>query len=260
VAPEIVCDGTMTGPATFVRFGYPPNALGYCGPSNATAVAELSAGGNGAGEERERLITAFLGAWPYLELIAGRWQADPLDERVVEAYWLGNPLLDEIDPLSWGNSLEARFKGRAGWDWEAITTALNAGGVPNHAFHVFCVYPWVGLLREGAADPSLQILDQCRIRWGRVDAVSDGRVFVKSRPLGWDGETLGLGAYRIETVEPPIGPGVAPLRRGDRVAMHWNFVCQRLTDDQLLQLRRNHYRHLAIVNRAGRRLALRIEG
>ena len=41
----------------------------------------------------------FEGAYPYLELIASEnGIADPLDARVVEAYWLGNDLLEHVGP------------------------------------------------------------------------------------------------------------------------------------------------------------------
>ena len=41
----------------------------------------------------------FAGAWPYLELIAhGTGLDDPLDRRVVEAYWVGSPRLDRSGP------------------------------------------------------------------------------------------------------------------------------------------------------------------
>ena len=44
-----------------------------------------------------QLVQAFSGAWPYLELIsAGCDIGDPLDQRVVEAYWVGNELLDRV--------------------------------------------------------------------------------------------------------------------------------------------------------------------
>lgn len=250
----------MSGPAMFMRFGYPPNALGYCGPQDAHTVAELIAGGPETVGELKHLVAAFQGAWPYLELIARETGRDPLDESVVEAYWMGNSLLDGVDPLAWGNSLDDRFRRRAGWDWEAVVAALNGGGVPHHSFHVFCIYPWVGLLRTGATDRALEVLDRCRIRWGRVVEVSGGTVIAQSRPLVWDGVSLGLGPVRAERVDAPVDPDLPRISAGDDVAMHWNYVCQKVTDRQLAQLRRNHERHLALVNGTGRRVASRIEG
>jgi hypothetical protein len=240
---------TDEGPRAFARFAYPPNSLGYCGPQDVTLLPELTSAD--AVAELRHAMVAFAGAWPYLELIGGCLDRDPLDPGVVEAYWLGNELLQGIDILSWGNSVEARFRSRAGWDWRRVVDAINAGGVPNHAFHVFCIYPWVGLLMTGRTDPALDVLDQCRIRWGRVRQVGNSTLVVESRPLAWDGRLLHLGAVRMETVDVPIDRGLPAPEIGDPVAMHWNYACQTLTPGQLRHLRRNHDRHLAIVNAGG---------
>ena len=96
----------------------------------------------------ELLARQFAGAWPYLEFIAGvSGIADPLDTRVVEAYWLGNGLLDRIDMTTFGNALMDRFRGQAGRSWSHLAEAIPAGVVPHHSFHVFHVYPWVGAAR-----------------------------------------------------------------------------------------------------------------
>jgi hypothetical protein len=46
---------------------------------------------------------------------------------------------------------------------------------------------------------------------------------------------------------------------GDVVALHWDYVCQRLTPGQHRNLMHDHGRHLSMVNDAGRRLTARIE-
>jgi len=247
------------GPTLFARFAFPPNALGYCGPADVGVVAELASGGMEAVGELREAATAFAGAWPYLELIGGQLRLDPLDETVVEAYWLGHQRLGEIDLLTWGNSVDARFRDRAGWDWTRVVDGLNAGGVPTHAFHVFCVYPWVGLLRAGAVEQSLEVLDRCRIRWGEVVGRSNDGVLVSSQPLTWDGSEIGLGPPRVESVDRPIDPSHAELVAGDLVALHWNYVCQSITPAQRRTLRQSHDRHVAIVNQAGRHLAAWVE-
>jgi hypothetical protein len=215
--------------------------------------------GPAAHGELRRAATAFAGAWPYLELIAGCVGRDPLDAEVVEAYWLGGPLLDRVDLLAWGNSSDDRFRARAGFDWDRIAVALNAGGVPNHAFHVFCAYPWVGLLQSGAVDQALRVLDRCRIRWGRVVGTFGGRALVRSAPLVWDGHRLSLGSDRLEDVQLSVDPRVPPLQPADTVALHWDYICQRISARQLRRLEYYHSRHLAIANGHGGRLAARVE-
>lgn len=195
------------------------------------------------GPELIRLAEGFAGAWPYLQLIAAANRiADPLDERVVAAYWVGNGLLDNVRMAQYGVFLEERFRGRAGRGWESIAAAIPAGAVPHHSFHVFCVYPWTGLLREGRAEPSLRVLDSCRISWGRV--LSTDPAVVLRRPLTWDGRALGLGPPEPRQVTAGFVTG---LRIGDWVSVHWDWVCDRLTVGQVRALRTYTDRHLRLA-------------
>ena len=156
------------GPILFARYAYPPNERGYCGPPQHQTLLEYGASGVVDGGLVE-LARAFEGAWPYLQFItATTGIADPLDRRVVEAYWIGSDLLDRIDFKLFGDSLLDRFRPRAGSNWGYLAEAIPAGVVPHHAFHVFGIYLWVGLLGSDHGDHPLHILDRCRIRWGRV--------------------------------------------------------------------------------------------
>ena len=98
------------GPLRFARFAYPPNVLGYCGPGESAALLEHADAGV-AGGDLSNLARQFAGAWPYLELIAASCgRADPLDADVVEAYWLGNELLDRVDAGVFAAHLAAGLK------------------------------------------------------------------------------------------------------------------------------------------------------
>ncbi len=117
---------------------------------------------------------------------------------------------------------------------------------------MFCVYPWVGLLRSGIVDQALHVLDRCRVRWGRIESVSDGSYLVSSEPLVWDGGALRLGPRRTESVTAAPDPNLH-LAVGDDVALHWDYACHVLTAPRLHQLRRDQMRHIDLANRnAGR--------
>lgn len=165
--------------------------------------------------------------------------------------------LERVDLLTMGNSVEDRIRRRAGWDWESVAGSLNSGARPDHSFHVFCVYPWVGLLRSGSVDQALMVLDRCRIRWGTVEGEAVDRILLRSRPLTWDGETLRLGTEQLELVLPPAGGEM--LAVGDLVAAHWDYVCAPISPGQHRYLARYHRNHLAMANATGRSLALTIE-
>ncbi|TDW15275.1 DUF6390 family protein [Kribbella kalugense] len=215
----------MNGPALFVRYAFAPNRLGYCGPADAGALLEYGALGR-ADNGFRALAKQFDGAWPQLRLIAGSsGTADPLDREVVEAYWIGNRLLDQAG--------DAR------------------GGLPHHSFQVFCLYPWAELLgEERSTAQALRVLDQCRIRWGRVVADANGQVVVTSRPLEWDGVRLALGEPREETAIRGFDGVdlISPLAPGEWVSLHWGWVCDRLTRAQLVALRHYSAYHLGLVN------------
>ena len=242
---------SVPGPVLFARYAFPPNSHGFCGPADHTAFFEY--GVSGADDRGLRALSQqFAGAWPYLELIAeATGLADPLDRRVVEAYWVGSPRLDLVSTRAVGNSMEDRFRHMTGPRFVTLTEGVLAGGVPHHSFAVFCIYPWTGLLSDGRkAKHALTVLDRCRIRWGKVQAVAGDQVVVESAPLTWDGRRLGFGRAATETAVRSVdGVGmVTDLAPGDWVSLHWEWVCDKLTPQQVARLRGFTRRHLDIVN------------
>lgn len=244
------------GALLFVRYAFAPNELGYCGPADSRQLLEYGTAGVVDGG-LTALARQFAGAWPYLELIAGATGiADPLDHRVVEAYWVGNQLLDQVGTTALGNSMEERFRRQTGRQFTRLAEGATAGGVPHHSFHVFGVYPWVGLLgNDRIADKALEVLDRCRVRWGKVDSVTGDQVLVRSQPLTWDGRHLALGEPVVETARRAVqgngfvGGSVDQLVPGDWVSLHWDWVCDRLGPRELANLRRYSLRQLKITNR-----------
>lgn len=222
-----------SGPVRFARFAFPPNRLGYCGPGDGGELAHYTRGHEDPG--LHELAAGFDGAYPYLELLAGaNHRSDPLDADVVEAYWIGNELLERVPRHDFGRSIDERFRRRAGSSWRRIDTTIP-DGVANHSYHVLRVMPWAGLVRDGIVDEPLRIVDRCRISWAEVlpDTSPDGRVIVRRTPLVWSGSRLVHGEPVVEAVDSPIA-----VEPGDVVAVHWSWICERLDGRQLQWLRR----------------------
>ena len=105
---------TVPGPVLFARYAFPPNSHGYCGPGDHESFFSYGVAGADDRGLRE-LARQFAGAWPYLELIAAATGlSDPLDARVVEAYWVGSPRLEGVSTRAVGNSMEERFRRTTG--------------------------------------------------------------------------------------------------------------------------------------------------
>ena len=83
-----------------------------------------------------------------------------------------------------------------------------------------------------------------------MQAVVGDQVVVESAPLTWDGRHLAIGAPATETVVRSVdGVGmVDELAPGDWVSLHWEWVCDKLSDLQVARLRAFTLRHLDIVN------------
>lgn len=238
-----------SGPELFARYAYPPNELGYCGPEDSGGL--LVRGNPEATAEIGRRARAFEGAWVYLELIAeAAGISDPLDARVVEAYWLGSDLLDLIDSAWFLAALQDRFRGQTGGQWAGGVPDLEAAVAPHHAFHVFAIYPWVGLLR-GDNDLPRSILDQCRIRTGVVEAVRGESATVRTAQLTWDGRRLEIGrSCSIEARWSEAGHAlIAPVHEGDVVSVHWDWICDVVTPAQADTIQAYEARQLAVTNR-----------
>lgn len=228
-----------SGPVLFARYAYGPNRLGLCGPDDAESLFGHSSAG---GDDREvrHLARGFEGAYPYLALIArANGIPDPLDARVVEAYWLGSPLLDRVTPDLLGESLRTRFRPRLGepvWKW--LRSSAPAGAKPVHAFHVLDVFPKVGLMRSEQVDDVLRTMDSCRIRWGRVMERDGDHLLVNAVPLRMIDAKLTFGAARPERITAwRDGAGfIGEVAPGDIVAIHWDWACDVLSSDQAARL------------------------
>lgn len=241
------------GPILFARYAYPPNRLGLCGPDDAPALREVA----DAGAERElrELARGFEGAYPYLSMIARAGGVpDPLDRRVVEAYWLGNDLVGKVTPRALHRSVDERFRGRmTSSDWGWLEMAVGGGSHPVHAFHVLEIFPRAGLMRGGdGPSPIMETMDSCRIRWGTVMTADGDQLTVRAPRLEMVDGVLRIGPPQLEMVtgwrdaDGLLG-GIEP---GDAVSLHWGWACDRLTDPQLRRLVAWTHAAIVVANRA----------
>jgi hypothetical protein len=256
-----------TGPILFARYAFGPNRLGLCGPEDWRSLLELGSRGDAAasatGERRPTdasevdrglrdLACRFEGAYPYLRLIAeANGVADPMDRRVVDAYWIGNALSDRVDPSLLHRSMTERFRPEvAERDWRWLDGKPSAGAHPTHAFHVLDIFPRVGRSRRGPIADELGLMEACRIRWGRVLEIAGEHLVVAAVPLRLVDGALSLGAPRPQTVRRWLdGTGfVSDVAVGDTVSLHWDWACEVLGPARERALRDRTLHQLGLAN------------
>lgn len=237
---------SLAGPLRFVRYAFMPNRLRYCGGDDNRTLLEYGVeqvidGGLAP------LLRRFTGALPYLQLIA-RANAipDPFDARVVEAYWLGNALLERVEVRQLYDALLERFGNQLqGRVRELVLGKAPAGARPHHSFHVLDVHS-----RVGALENTLETMDRCRVSWARVVRVEGAELVVERQPLVLQAGKLALAEARPERVVRQVdGRGFADdARPGDWISLHWGWACEVLDDRQRRNLERYTRYHLALAN------------
>jgi hypothetical protein len=192
-------------------------------------------------------LRRFSGALPYLQLIAGASGiADPFDDRVVEAYWLGNELLEGVEVRQLYDALLKRFgKQLQGRARELVLGKAPAGARPHHSFHVLDVHSRVGELEH-----SLETMDNCRVSWGRVLRLEGAKAVVERQGLGLQNGRLMLGPARRERAQRQVdGRGFADdAQPGDWIAIHWGWICEVISERQRRNLERYSLHHLRLAS------------
>lgn len=241
----------LPGALLFSRYAFMPNHLGYCGGRESLTLLEYGTSGR-VDQGLIDLERQFEAAYPYLQLIAQANQvADPLDTRVVEAYWVGNALLEGVDMASLYASLQQRFQPRTtpgAWSW--LASKVPAGARPHHSFHVLEVYSRAGTMRAGVVERLVETMQQCLIRWGRVRVVSGAQLVVEAPSLQLQEGKLHLSEPRLETITRwHDGRGfVDEVREGNWVGIHWGWACDILTPPRKTRLEHYTRFHLALCN------------
>jgi len=231
----------MKGIELALRFSYITNRLRFCGPKEAASEFLSYLNNQDNADTVEDCLKRFEGLYPYLSVIAKKAQKDFLDTEVVEAYWIGNDLLEkstESDIVEIITQLTKRGLPKS--LGEKLIKNLPRGLVPHHNFNVF--YVGVGNT-TGAVPTTLQNMDNCRTSWGTVIEVLHEKLIVNTPTLTKSEDNKFILEDEIKTII--YLPEMIPkIEKGEIVAIHWGFAPMILSSKQLVQIEK--YTHLII--------------
>ncbi|MFY9717117.1 MAG: DUF6390 family protein [Thermoplasmata archaeon] len=237
-------DGVQLG----ARFSIATNRLNFCGPADAEPTLYAAIRSPTGGEAARQALGGFEALMPYLEAIAARHDLSPFDARVVEAYWIGNDLLDAFGPAEFRTVLAALVRrGLPASIAGQLVQHLPAAPIPHHMFHV--AFVGVGAV-TGHVPTTLANMEACRPAWATVlDRGASGMLRISRPALRLDRGRLVLGAATPEEVrfDPAVVPDAAP---GREVVLHWGWPALVLAPPQAEALRRYTGRALDAANEA----------
>lgn len=240
------------------KYAFMPNKLKYCGPSNERTLFDYAAS-RLVDQGLLELLSRFECLYPYLRGIAKANKIrDPFDRRVVEAYWLGNPLLNNVSMndlylnLKDEHHLSKRLPKKY---FEEIIYKIPEGAKPHHSFHVMNVLIHTGWKGTKELLPSLE---GCMIMVGKVRNIADN--FLK---IG-ESEFLQVDIMGLEFIEGKLSFSrritkkvrfkffgqsfIDDLKPGDLVSIHWGFVCEKLSLTKAKRLDSWNQYHLNLAN------------
>lgn len=241
----------MNGVALCARYAFGPNRLNMCGPDMSKEVlAYINAGAEDQG--LANILKDFQTLSPYLTEIAHANKIrDPFDERVVEAYWIGNELLENIQPKTFYKHLVENVKIKKRVDSKSmdyLSEKLTCGARMHHSFHVFNIWQRTG---HSGTTHTLESMDNCRVSPGKVLNVDGPVITVLRKPLIVQNRKLALGAAVTIKVMRRLESStlIDEVKKGDIISIHWGMPCEILNKRRFDNLVKYTNLSLLLANR-----------
>ncbi len=239
----------MLGVKIAARYSFKPCSLGFCGPQNKNTSDILYDYVLGKGNAKKviNVLKKFKSLYPYLKLIAkSNGIKDPFDKKVVQAYWIGNELLEKVKREDLKETIAKEFskpsllsKTKA----KDIAKSIAKRAKPHHSFHVLFIGSVTGRVKLLG-----RLLDLCRISWGEITKIKKdlSKIIVRYKPLASNKKIyLGKPRERIITWDVKFLPR---LKVGDNISFHWNFVCEKLNQKQIKYLEKYTKQTINLIN------------
>lgn len=212
-------------------FSYSPNSRGYCGCDSAGPAFQDCIQNNNCDNVSHEL-SRFIALHPYLQTIGKIRNLSPFDYKVIEAYWIGNDLLEDFPREGYGVLLEEFVKqGVPKWLVTSLRAKIPKLFIPHHLFQVL----HVGVGQASGSVPfNINSINSCMVRHGKIIDVTN-----KSLIISLAGLRLVKGKYlpKITSSSIPIHSALfCKPKVGDIVAIHWGQVVKILKAQELERL------------------------
>lgn len=164
-----------------------PNELGNCGVKDAFKTLHDFVLNPDAFNEADirRLLETFEFASSYYRVIATANNIEDIfDEKAVEAYWIGNSLLEQVNIDELRLAIEKDLT-RDRWTKGKIEKELHLIAPNNvRAHHSMSALYYI---KKPNMTPAMKThFDECRVGWGEITSVHEEDVEVLHRPLVFD--------------------------------------------------------------------------
>jgi hypothetical protein len=256
----------MKNYSSFFRYSYGPFCLYYCGPKAGKLrkiVEQSFVSGFMSLADFKKVIRQFIAVNAYLEVIARKNRLSVWNPKVIEAYWIGNELLEKVTPADLKKMILKKFVDSGKFSKEkaeSLCWNMPQGVVAHHSFHVFYLGSVTNVIKLQG-----KLLDICRIGWGKVIRVkstkgkvqavkskvkSSGELVVSYQPLAIIRGKLSLSSGKIKKKIQWNEKILPQVKTGQTVTFHWNQVCEIISAKEINNLNKYTLRNIKAINLA----------
>lgn len=228
----------------------------YCGPKEAKdrkIINDYLAGKPISVKTLDQVLKKFIAAYNYQEVIAKKNGLKPMDTRVIEAYWIGNKLLEKVSRADLQKMIREKFVGPGMLSKEKadrLIKNLPTGAVAHHTFHVF----YLGAVTD-VIELKGKLLDICRPAWGKIIALKDNgarkdsQLTISYWPIAIKNNQLSI-SKRTKIIKIIWRKIILPQAKiGQTISFHWHLAGQVLTPDKVRNLRKYTLKNIKAVNK-----------
>jgi hypothetical protein len=237
----------LNGLSFCARYAFPPNSLSLCGPENKKSELKYYSSNLYTDNGLSEILSHFSTLFPYLKLIAGENNIkDPFDKRVVEAYWIGNILLNKIQSSELANHFAEGLDLKRMLNkkkFNNLNSLITLGFLPHHSSHVLNVYIRTGHIHIPHV---IETIDACIINCGNVFRKSKNSLFIKTQKIEINHGKLVFKKNIIRELIPANNKDKIfnKIKPGDLISYHWGTICDKLTQNQFRNL--SYYTQLSL--------------
>ena len=226
------------------KYSFMPNRLKYCGPEDADKIFFNFIITKKNSKKVRELLHDFKALRLYLELIAKKNNKKTFDKEVIEAYWIGNELLDNVSNDDIRELILNEFTKEGLPRSVATELALRTpkGITPHHSFHVL----HVNFLTKNVI-PTIANLEKCRISWGKIKEIKENELLVEYKPVITDNNKIKLGKTKLKRIKYHK-EFFNDMKKGDFVSIHWDLAIERLNKDRLRNLEKYTLKNIEVMN------------
>jgi hypothetical protein len=225
------------------RYSFMPNRLRYCGPEDADMLLFDYVITKKEKAKVREILDRFEALSLYLGLIAAKNGLDKFDKKVIEAYWIGNDLLDAVKPEDIRQMILTDFikKGLPKSMAQKLSKNLPAAITAHHSFHVMHIHSITGKLKFTFSN-----IDKCRISSGTVTKIMEDKLAVEYEPVEMH-EKMAIGKPVIREINYDK-KFLGKIKIGDTVAIHWGYAVQKISGRQKQRLQKYTLQNLDAIN------------